>query len=246
MKLKVIRLVITAVVALAVHSSARADSFAYEVTGIGTEFGIVDLNTGVFTPVGNMGQTLAGLGTAGGVIYGVDYHGDTLYSVNTSTGALTTIGTGAVASGYSMFGSTTSGLYAAGFDGNLYTISPSTGAATPIGYIAIRIGPIVAEMSTGSSTLYVASDEFLYSLSTTTAAATLIGTVNPVEAGFGLWSWSMALSTVGHTAHPCLISTAWTRSPLKLRLLRRRRARRSRQEWRDFGGSRPSMKFRVP
>jgi hypothetical protein len=42
-----------------------ADNFAYEITGSGSDlFGVVDLNTGMFTPVGNMGLTLAGLGSA--------------------------------------------------------------------------------------------------------------------------------------------------------------------------------------
>jgi hypothetical protein len=48
-----------------------ADNFAYEVTGPGSDlFGVIDLNTGVFTSVGSTGLTLAGLGSYGGVIYG--------------------------------------------------------------------------------------------------------------------------------------------------------------------------------
>jgi len=40
-----------------------ADPFAYEITGPGSDlFGVIDLNTGVFTSLGDMGQTLAGLG----------------------------------------------------------------------------------------------------------------------------------------------------------------------------------------
>ena len=39
-----------------------ADNFAHEITGSGSDlFGVVDLYTGVFTPVGNMGLTVAGL-----------------------------------------------------------------------------------------------------------------------------------------------------------------------------------------
>ena len=41
-----------------------ADTFAYEITGPGSDlFGVIDLNTGVFTSRGNMGQTLVGLGS---------------------------------------------------------------------------------------------------------------------------------------------------------------------------------------
>jgi hypothetical protein len=97
-----------------------ADIFAYEATGPGSDlFGVIDLTTGVFTSVGAMGQTLAKLGSYGGVIYGGAYHGNTLYSVNTSTGALTAIGTGNV--DYADFGSTTSELYAFGLNGDLYS-----------------------------------------------------------------------------------------------------------------------------
>ena len=42
-----------------------ADSFAYEVTGPGSLFGVVDLNTGVFTSLGSTGVTLAVLATKG-------------------------------------------------------------------------------------------------------------------------------------------------------------------------------------
>ena len=79
------------------------NNFAYEVTGPGSDlFGVINLNTGVFTPIGSMGLTLAGIGNYNGVIYGGAYHGNTLYSVNTSTGALTGIGTGNIS--YADFG----------------------------------------------------------------------------------------------------------------------------------------------
>ena len=39
-----------------------ADNFAHEITGPGSDlFRVVDLNTGVFTPVGNMGLAVAGV-----------------------------------------------------------------------------------------------------------------------------------------------------------------------------------------
>jgi large repetitive protein len=167
-----------------------ADNFAYEVTG-NALFGVVDLNTGVFKSVGSTGQTLAGLGNYGGIIYGGAYHGSTLYSVNTSTGALTAIGTGNIS--YGDFGSTTSGLYAFGDNGDLYSINPTNGAATDIG--ATSFGGIVMGMSSGSSTLYLTQNNSLYSLNTTTGSATLIGTTNEGESGFG------ALVSVGGTLY---------------------------------------------
>jgi hypothetical protein len=130
-----------------------ADNFAYELTG-NALFGVVDLNTGVFTPIGSTGGQLAGLGSYGGVIYGGA--SDTLYSINTSTGALTAIGTGNVS--YGDFGSTTSGLYAFGPNGDLYSINPANGAATDIGPTGLSFHGPVMGMSSGSDSLYLAQN----------------------------------------------------------------------------------------
>jgi YVTN family beta-propeller protein len=168
------------------------DNFAYEVTG-NDLFGIVDLNTGVFTSVGSTGLRLVGLGSYGGIIYGAADGGSTLYSVNTSTGALTAIGIGNIV--YRGFGSTSSGLYAFGANGDLYSINPANGAATDIGPTGLSFGGIVMGMSSGSSTLYLTQNNSLYSLNTTNGSATLIGTTNEGESGFG------ALVSVGGTLY---------------------------------------------
>jgi hypothetical protein len=156
-------------------------------------FGIVDLNTGVFTSVGSTGLRLVGLGGYAGIIYGGVDGGSTLYSVNTSTGALTTIGTGNIV--YRGFGSTTSGLYAFGANGDLYSINPANGVATDIGPTGLAFGGIVMGMSSGSNTLYLTQNNSLYSLNTTNGSATLIGTTNEGESGFG------ALVSVGGTLY---------------------------------------------
>jgi hypothetical protein len=166
-----------------------ADNFAYEVTGNGL-FGVIDLNTGVFTSFGSTGLTLAGLGSYGGVIYGAPDHGNTLYTVNTSTGALTAIGVGNIGGGYALLGSTTTGLYALGWDDALYSINPVTGAATELGSTNVAFGTVMG-ISTGSDTLYVTTNNSLYALSTTNGSATLIGSTTEGETGFG------ALVTVG-------------------------------------------------
>src|SRR6516165_7679830 len=173
-----------------------ADPFAYEITGPGSDlFGVIDLNTGVFTSLGDMGQTLASLGSYGGIIYGGAYHGNTLYSVNTSTGALTAIGTSDIGGGYADFGSTTSGLYAFGGDGNLYSFDLTDAAATEIGPTGLSFGGTVMGMSSGSSALYLTQNNSLYSLNTTNGSATLIGTTNEGESGFG------ALVSIGGTLY---------------------------------------------
>ena len=110
-------------------------------------------------------------------------------------GALTAIGTSDIGGGYADFGSTTSGLYAFGGDGNLYSIDPTTGAATEIGPTGLSFGGTVMGMSSGSSALYLTQNNSLYSLNTTNGSATLIGTTNEGESGFG------ALVSVGGTLY---------------------------------------------
>jgi hypothetical protein len=170
------RLVLCCIVLLISAIGLKADSIAFagSVTGA---FGTIDLNTGVFTSLGNSGQTLSGMAVAGGSLFAASYHtaNGTLFSVNTANGALTGIGS---ASGvdFDDFGSTTTGLYAVSFGGtqDLYSINPSTGAATLIGPTGLSYGAWRG-LSTNSATLYFADGVDLYTLSTTTGAATLVG-----------------------------------------------------------------------
>ena len=163
---------------------SSTDALAYEATGPGDLFGVIDLNTGVFTSVGSTGQTLAGLGSYNGTIYGGAYHGNTLYSIDTSTGALTAIGTGNIGNNYLLLGSTTSGLYGMGWNDVLYSIDPATGAATEIGSTGLPIGGVMG-MSAGGNTLYVTYNNSLYALNTTNGSGTLVATTTEGEAGFG-------------------------------------------------------------
>ena len=110
--------------------AAHADPMAYMGTDT-KEFGIIDLTTGAFTSLGTTGsQILAGMAVADGDLFGTAYHtaSGALYSINPTTGALTSIGNSSV--DIDDFGSTTSGLYAIGVDGDLYSLNSSTGAAT--------------------------------------------------------------------------------------------------------------------
>jgi PEP-CTERM motif len=154
----------------------KADNIAYAGSSSG-EFGFMDLNTGVFTPLGNSGQTLAGLAVATGSIFATSYHtaDGTLFQVNPLNGSLSSIGT-ATGIDYDDFGSTTSGLYAVSYGAtqDLYSINPSTGAATLIGPTGLAYGSWRG-LSTNSSTLYFADGADLYTLNTGTGAATLVG-----------------------------------------------------------------------
>ena len=71
------------------------DAYAYAVTG-NDLFGVLDLNTGVFTELGDMGQRIEALGVGpNGVLYGAAYssdgyaayHSPTLYSINPAAAA---------------------------------------------------------------------------------------------------------------------------------------------------------------
>src|SRR5580698_1314069 len=118
----------------------QADDMAYmlgtQAPGVLNPLGIVDLNTGVFTLIGNMGSGgYDGLATANGVLY-TEQNG-LLYSVNTSNANLTLIG-GLTGNNLAAFGSTTTGLYGLAPTGSasvttLFSINPQTGAITTIG-----------------------------------------------------------------------------------------------------------------
>jgi hypothetical protein len=144
--------------------------------------GIVDLGTGVFTQLGNMGLLLSGLGVSNGALYAGANATTTLYSVNPSNGSLTSIGSGT--STYSDTGSTLTGLYGLDPSFNLFSINASTGATTVIGPTGLSPASIFG-LSTNSSTLYLTNGGSLYTIDTGTGTAHLVGalgTTNQVGA----------------------------------------------------------------
>lgn len=171
-------------------SDLRADDFAYMIGsqygGNTAPFGTVDLNSGAFTLIGNLGSGgFTGLGIANGTVY-TEQNG-LLFSVNTSTGSATQIG-GITGANLATFGSTTSGLYGLRDSGTgqnaatLFSINPQTGAQTAIGPIGSSIignglGTYSA-LSVGSSTLYMEFQSNLYTINTATGAATQVGTTD--------------------------------------------------------------------
>ena len=170
-------------------ASLEADDKAYMLgtaaPGVQNPLGIVDLNTGVFTLIGNMGSGgYDGLAVANGVLY-TEQNG-LLYSVNTSNANLTLIG-GLTGNNLATFGSTTTGLYGVGNSGSssvttLFSINPQTGAITAIGPIGASAVPngtgFYSRLSVGSSTLYLENNSNLYTINTTTGAATQVGTTD--------------------------------------------------------------------
>ena len=174
---------------VALAASAQADDMAYalgtQALGVQNPLGIVDLKTGVFTLIGNMGNGgYNGLAALNGVLY-TEQNG-LLYSVNTSNASLTLIG-GINGANLAAFGSTTTGLYGlAGTDSNvvatLFSINPQTGAMTTIGPLGASLVPngqfSYAAFSVGSSTLYLEYNSTLFTINTTTGAATQVGTTS--------------------------------------------------------------------
>ena len=142
--------------------AANAYMLTTAAQGVENPFGIVDLNSGAFTLIGNMGSGgYDGLAVANGVLY-TEQNG-LLYSVNTTNANLTLIG-GLTGNNLNTFGSTTTGLYGVAGAGplqaaTLFSINPRTGAITAIGPIgAIPNGQgYYARLSVGSSTLYLDS-----------------------------------------------------------------------------------------
>ncbi len=181
-------------VLVALPASLQADNLAYMLgtaaLGVENPFGTVDLNTGVFTLIGNMGSGgYDGLAVANGILY-TEQNG-LLYSVNTTNANLTLIG-GLSGHNLGTFGSTTTGLYSVANAPSsevttLYSINPETGAVTTIGPVGASAVPnglgSGVILSVGSSTLYMEFDNTLYSINTTTGAATQVGVADSNGAG---------------------------------------------------------------
>jgi hypothetical protein len=170
-------------VALSIASAAAfaADNIAYMGTVAG-EFGTIDLNTGVFSILGNSGQTLAGMAVTNGMLYASSYHvPGKLFTVNPANGSVTLVGN-STSLVYDDFGSTTSGLYAIGTDAALYSINSTTGAETFIGPTGLTFGSWRA-LSTNSNTLYFANGPNLYTINRNTGAPTLVGSMGGPQIG---------------------------------------------------------------
>jgi ribosomal protein L6P/L9E len=154
-----------------------ADVFAYEATvgpsNSGGTFGVLDLNTGVFTPRGQMQNTVVGLGTYGGLLYGAQYpyvsDDDLVFTIDPLNGSQTIAGPlGSHPISYGSFGSTAGGLFATVGSG-LYGFNTLTFTGGVIGPTQTGV------LSSGGTALYVGSGSELYSLNTGDGHATFIG-----------------------------------------------------------------------
>jgi PEP-CTERM motif len=166
--------------ALACSSGVFADTVAWDATG-NNLFGSLDLTTGAFNEVSNLGFTPAGLGQIGSTIYTANSGGMSLYSIDTQTGAVKSIGTSSIS--YYAFGSTTSGLYMVDTVGGLWNINPTTGTSTLIGSTHLLMGSNTVGLSAGSNNLYIALGSNIYIINTTTGNASFLGNSGSTDFG---------------------------------------------------------------
>jgi hypothetical protein len=168
--------------ALANAPAARCDSYAYLGDG-NADFGVIDLNTGVFKLCGRSSMQLSGFGVGtDSKIYGGAFRGSTLYSVNRTNGALTAVGDSGIT--YFITGSTTAGVYAVDTSGDLYAIDTTNARATRVGPTGVPalFNDTWYGMSTNARALYYTHSSTLYRLNLKTGVAKLVGT-----AGSGLF-----------------------------------------------------------
>ncbi len=166
----------TFLAALALSTCAFADTMTWVATGA-NQFGTLDLNTGSYSTISDLGFIPAGLGEIGSTVYTADEGGTTLYKVNPTNGSTSAVGTSSTS--YYAFGSTRTGLYMVDTVGGLWNINTSTGGSTFIGSTLLLIGSNFYGMSTGSDNLYFALGDAVYSINTTTAKATFVAATTP-------------------------------------------------------------------
>lgn len=173
----------------------RADNLAYATVTpngnggfVGYAFGTVDLNTGSFTQIAGPQTTVAQLAELNGVLYGT--YGaagpSTLYRADPRNFALTPVGNTGVS--LEELGATPNGIFGIsnGPNAPLYSIDPATGKATLIGTTGLNLtysdsAATTEELSNGAQGLYLTVGtgstlvSSIYSVNTTTGAATLLG-----------------------------------------------------------------------
>jgi hypothetical protein len=214
-----------------------ADTVVYASKEGSQTLGTLDLNTGVFTQISSQVVAISGLGVYGGLLYGYSGPCGCLVQINTSTGA-PTFATNLFQQNnngfgpFNGFGSTTAGLFIMSAEANgtnLWSVDPASGFPTRIGSTGVMAGGGTGTLSASqdSTQLYwevqSGCTDTLYSINTSTGAATLLGsaaacspskTGNPFSMAFiggTLWAnfYSDGFGTINtSTGAQTLISTS--------------------------------------
>ena len=165
----------------------KADLIAYMATS-NDDFGTLDLNTGVYTQIGNMGAQLIGLGNIGAGLYGGVTLSSTVEQVNTATGALTALTTSGASptGGWRAWGSTTTGMYGIDNTGELFSIT-NTGVITAIGATGFNTTTWLTTygMSADATSLYFTTNSSIYTINTTNGNVTLLSGSDGATPGIG-------------------------------------------------------------
>jgi hypothetical protein len=177
-------------------STASAGPIVY-VAGTGGEFGTLDLATGDFTSIGTLnpssGAEIVGMGFGpDGNLYGLDFiqPNANLYQIDITNANSTLVG----AIDHSAYGASTDAagkVYALSQDDNalFYTLDPPSRTTTVVGPTGLA-GFFLAAVDAGGSQFFAGAPNpttgtvNLYSIDTTTGAATLVGDTGfPVSSG---------------------------------------------------------------
>jgi len=149
---------------------------------------MVNTSNGGLTSVGGFFDATGGFGSTTSGLYAVGGTTGRLSSIDPGTGAATDIGSTGV-SGTSWFNLSTnsSALYYA-VDGYLYTLDVTSGSTTPVGSITyngntVQIGPMVEE---GGRLYGIDSNNSIYTLDTSTGAATYVAAISDGMAAYGV------------------------------------------------------------
>lgn len=192
------------VAAAALASVASADTIAYADSYIigntrTTAFGLLDLNTGVFTPTATLNVFMNDIAVGpNGIVYvleitlGAGGNTQEFASINPATGVITNIAATPFALN-SMAFSPSGALYSTSYNGGgvegLYTVNPLTGAATLVANLSGSAATDANQIRFVDNTLYTTdfvTPSSLYTINLATGATTLIGNTGlPSDNGLG-------------------------------------------------------------
>lgn len=193
----------------------------FAIGGSTAEFWNVTTPPGVMVgPTGPRNGLDAGLDYYNGVMYNLQgaLGGSTLYTINTSTGAATLVGSANTQFGDDLAINSSGVAYAADWitTDSLYRVDLTTGGFTLIGPLNQGNVSLQAGGAFAGSTLYnITSDGRLFTLDTTTGAATFIANTFDAASGAGLTGWE-GLAVIPEPASLSLLALG------ALALLRRR------------------------
>ncbi len=153
--------------------------YASDVFGSSLRTGTIDLTTGIYTGVSDQDGSANWHGLASDedaeLLYSIDHNDGLKLKSLTTTGVVTTIGTGTGISGTGMaYDDANDILYASG-GSSLYSVNTSSGTPSLIGNMGISAGLFGMAYDEDSDTLYGNASGNLYSINVTTGASLLIG-----------------------------------------------------------------------